>query len=244
MVQHSLRVGQWGEMKPLLEASNARCGIRSCRGYPGETCGGLHRGVNAVLWECEDGSVSRSRARGNQKGEAAARGAEGLNLKCQGSLLLLSLFLQRLVEDVAVEKHLPPLLASTAGSLVEVRKWGPSPCLLTERWEPGVRSWEGWAGNGATSAQSLARWQAAATHCVPSGGAPGSAVRVGQGEGPEVPTYIFLALRAEMSLANKTKLDPREFELRGVRIRWVRLGQPDPGVRMDGQAPAEMWLFV
>lgn len=42
-------------------------------------------GVNAALWEHEDGSVSKSQVRRNRKGEAAVR-AEGLGVEHRGSV--------------------------------------------------------------------------------------------------------------------------------------------------------------
>lgn len=82
-----------------------------------------------------------------------------------------------------------------------------------------------------------ARRQAAAAHSLPSGEAPGSAVRPAMGKGSQALTYIFLALPAEIAPANKTEQDPRGFELREVRTGWVRLRLITREGWMDGQEP-------
>ena len=50
-----------------------------------------------------------------------------------------------------------------------------------------------------------------------------------KGKGPLGLTYIVLALAAGISPANNTEQDPRGFELREVRIGWVRLRQHGHG---------------
>ena len=77
--------GQWGEVKPILEALDAKFGIMPFSGHHWVASGGFARGVNAVVWECEAGSTSGSHSptRRSRRAGGTAGGAEGLSRKCK-----------------------------------------------------------------------------------------------------------------------------------------------------------------
>lgn len=104
-----------------------------------------------------------------------------------------------------MEKPLPLLLVLADQSPVEIKKWGPRLYVLMGPGELGVHSWGEWDWELSCLSTEPARRQAAAAHSLPSGRAPGSAVRPALGKGPPALTYIFLALPAEISPANSTK---------------------------------------
>lgn len=149
--------------------------------------------------------MSKSQVRRNRKGEATAR-AEGLGLEHRGS----------------VSTH--PYCLTVCGTCshrnpsVCPRIWPPS-AIGVHQQKPG--------GSQGHVYDTVGEWNS-------SGGAPENAVRLVKGKGSEVLMFIFMALPTEVSLAFKTKQDPREFEWREVSIRWIRLPQPDRGKRVDG----------
>lgn len=66
---------------------------------------------------------------------------------------------------------------------------------------------------------------------------PGSAAQLRQGGRPTGSRLYLSGSAGRNATSNKTKQAPREFELREVRVRWVRLRQPDHGKRMAGLDP-------
>lgn len=141
--------GQWGQVKPSLEALDAKFGIMPFSGYHWVASGGFARGVNAVVWECQAGSMSGSHSPTgrSQKGGGHSRRNRGSEQEVQGCSS------PHCPQGCAPVGQRPPPL-------------GSSP---TEAWWKlrngvlGFTRWRDRAGSRAAFALSVARRQAAAT---------------------------------------------------------------------------------
>lgn len=184
--------------------------------------------------------MSRSQARRNRKGGVPCQRSCGPELGVPWSHVPPVLIASLSAGRAAIETRLPGLpqnpallyyRCSLTKSLAEVKKWAPRP-YVPQSSGRRVHSWES-RGRVQSCFSADGRWQAAATPYRQLGGAPGYTVRLSQGERFRLRLSLISALPAEILLAIKTKQDPREFELREVRSRWVRLRWPDRGKRMD-----------